>query len=149
MTVRVNKSSFNIREKLSELERPIGLKGSELMRAETAQEARDFVSAGRKNLIINGDMRIAQRSTTASTTGSTFAPISVDRISLGAAGSGHSTYTAEQSSDAPDGFQYSFKITTTSAVTLGSNGYQRVIIRLRDILLLKLDMANLGPNQLL
>jgi len=63
MTVRIQKPAFNIREKLSELERPIGLKGSELMRAETAQEARDFVSAGRKNLIINGDMRIAQRGT--------------------------------------------------------------------------------------
>ena len=126
MTVRVNKSSFNIREKLSELERPIGLKGSELMRAETAQEARDFVGAGRRNLIINGAMQVAQRGTSVSTTGNTFAPISVDRISLGSAGTGHSTYTAEQSSDAPDGFQYSFKVTTTSAVTLGSNGYQRV-----------------------
>jgi hypothetical protein len=63
MTVRVNKSSFNIREKLSELERPIGLKGSELMRSETAQEARDFVSAGRKNLIINGGMDVWQRGT--------------------------------------------------------------------------------------
>ena len=61
MTVRVNKSAFNIREKLSELERPIGVKGNELMRAETAQEARDLVSAGRKNLIINGDFRISQR----------------------------------------------------------------------------------------
>ena len=50
MTVRVNKDSFNLREKLSELERPIGMKGNELMRAETAQEARDFVSAGRRNL---------------------------------------------------------------------------------------------------
>jgi len=64
MSVRVNKSSFSIREKLSELERPIGVKGNELMRAETAQEARDLVSAGRKNIIINGDMRIAQRGTT-------------------------------------------------------------------------------------
>lgn len=64
MTVRVNKDSFNLREKLSELERPIGLKGSELMRAETAQEARDFVSAGRKNLIINGKFEISQRGTT-------------------------------------------------------------------------------------
>ena len=63
MTVRVNKQPFNIREKLSELERPIGVKGHELMGAETAQDARDLVSAGRKNLIINGDMRIAQRGT--------------------------------------------------------------------------------------
>ena len=54
MTVRVNKSVFNLREKLSELERPIGLKGNELMRAETAQDARDFISAGRKNMVING-----------------------------------------------------------------------------------------------
>ena len=63
MTVRVNKPSFNIREKLSELGRKFGLKGSELAAAETVQEARDLVSAGRKNLIINGDMRIAQRGT--------------------------------------------------------------------------------------
>ena len=50
MTVRVNKSSFNIREKLSELGRKFGLKGSELAAAETVQEARDLVSAGRKNI---------------------------------------------------------------------------------------------------
>jgi len=65
MAVRVNKPAFNIREKLSELERPIGLKGGEIMSSETAQEARELVSAGRKNLIINGDMRIAQRATSA------------------------------------------------------------------------------------
>jgi len=68
MTVRVNKSSFNIREKLSELERPIGLKGSELMRAETVQDARDLVSAGRKNLIINGDFKVSQRGSYTSST---------------------------------------------------------------------------------
>ena len=63
MTVRVNKQPFNIREKLSELERPIGLKGNELMGAETAQDARDLVSAGRKNALYNGDMQIWQRGT--------------------------------------------------------------------------------------
>ena len=68
MSVRVNKASFSIREKLSELERPIGLKGSELMRAETAQEARDLVSAGRKNLIINGDFKVSQRGSYTSST---------------------------------------------------------------------------------
>jgi hypothetical protein len=61
MPVRIQKPAVNIREKLAELERPIGLKGSELMRAETVQDARDFVSAGRKNLIINGDFKIWQR----------------------------------------------------------------------------------------
>ena len=61
MTVRVNKSSFNIREKLSELGRKFGLKGSELAAAETVQEARDLVSAGRKNFMINGAMNINQR----------------------------------------------------------------------------------------
>ena len=54
MTVRIAKQPVNIREKLSELEKPIGLKGSELMRSETAQDARDLVSAGRKNLVYNG-----------------------------------------------------------------------------------------------
>ena len=63
MTVRVNKPSFNIREKLSELGRKFGLKGSEIAAAETTQDVRNLVSAGRKNLIINGDMRIAQRGT--------------------------------------------------------------------------------------
>ena len=63
MTVRVNKDSFNLREKLSELERPIGLKGSELMSADTAQESRDFISADRKNLIINGRFDFWQRGT--------------------------------------------------------------------------------------
>ena len=63
MTVRINKSAFNIREKLSELERPIGLKGSELMRAETAQEAGSLLGVGRRNLCINGNFKIWQRGT--------------------------------------------------------------------------------------
>jgi len=58
---RINKSAFNVREKLTELGRRFGLKGSELAAAETVQDARDLVSAGRKNMVINGDMRIFQR----------------------------------------------------------------------------------------
>ena len=78
MTVRVNKSAFNVREKLSELERPIGIKGHELMGAETAQDARDLVSAGRKNMILNGDMMISQRGTSFTVNGSTN-PYTLDR----------------------------------------------------------------------
>ena len=64
MTVRANKPAFNIREKLKELTHSIGLKGRELMGAATVQEARDLVSAGRRNLIINGGFEISQRGTT-------------------------------------------------------------------------------------
>ena len=80
MTVRVNKPSFNIREKLSELGRKFGLKGSELAAAETAQEARDLVSAGRKNLVMNGDFRLAQRGTSGTKGGNGYGGyLSVDR----------------------------------------------------------------------
>ena len=112
MTVRVNKPSFNIREKLSELGRKFGLKGSELVAAETVQEARDVVSAGRKNIVINGDMRVAQRGTSQASVNSS-GYYAVDRFqtvlnSLG-------VWTVSRESDAPDGFQYSLKHTCTTA----------------------------------
>ena len=80
MTVRVNKGSFNIREKLTELGRRFGLKGSEIMAAETVQEARDLVSAGRKNLLINGSFQIWQRSTDYENTTDSWNYYSVDRF---------------------------------------------------------------------
>ena len=68
MTVRITKPEFNLREKISELDKPTGLKGNELMRSDTSQDARDLISAGRKNMIINGAMRINQRNGTSSYT---------------------------------------------------------------------------------
>lgn len=124
MTVRVNKSSFNIREKLSELERPIGLKGSELMRAETAQEARDFVSAGRKNLIINGDMRIDQRYN-GSASSITNAYYSLDHWQIYEDTDGAATI--QRSTTAPPGFENSLLWTTTTAdSSLASAQYSMV-----------------------
>ena len=112
MTVRVNKSSFNIREKLSELGRKFGLKGSELAAAETIQEAREVVSAGRKNLIFNGDFRINQRYGNSSSTEKD--RVTVDRwfeSNPGGAGMSHQTVQ-----EAPDGFVYSEKMTMGGSV---------------------------------
>ena len=61
MTVRISKPEFNLREKITELDKPTGLKGNELMRAETAQDARDLIGTSRRNLIINGDFQVSQR----------------------------------------------------------------------------------------
>lgn len=63
MPVRIQKPAVNIREKLAELERPIGVNGAALMATNTPQEAFSLIGAGRKNLIINGDFKIWQRST--------------------------------------------------------------------------------------
>jgi len=116
MTVRVNKPSFNIREKLSELGRKFGLKGSELAAAETVQEAREIVSAGRKNVIINGDMRISQRGTTFSPNGSLFC---IDRFQQRA--SSTPTYDttvtqADTGSELP-GFSKCYKVTPDTVDT--------------------------------
>jgi len=114
MTVRVDKSSFNIREKLSELGRKFGLKGSELVAAETVQEARDLVSAGRKNLVINGAMEIAQRGTSGTKSGNAYGGyLCVDRWAV------YYDQTAmEQTSVAVDGkLKKALKVTAA-----GSNG---------------------------
>jgi hypothetical protein len=112
MTVRVNKSAFNIRERLSELERPIGVKGNELMRAETAQDARDFISAGRKNMIMNGDFQVSQRATSA-TSISSDTYHTVDRWKFVANSSG--TFTLSKESDSPPGYSNSLKHLCTTA----------------------------------
>jgi len=122
MTVRVNKSSFNIREKLSELERPIGLKGSELMRAETAQEAGSLLGIGRKNVIINGNQNVDQRnngSTTADFSGAgTFVTDRWEGYNNGG------TISGQRVEDAPPGFKRSIKLTVGTADSRSStNAY--------------------------
>ena len=64
MTVRVTKPEFSIREKLVELDSPIGNHGSEIMRSESVAESQNLLQIkGRKNYFINGDCRIWQRGT--------------------------------------------------------------------------------------
>ena len=63
MTVNVSKPAFNIREKLSELDRPVGTHGTQLMKSADVAESFDLVQAGRKNLIINGGFDFWQRAT--------------------------------------------------------------------------------------
>ena len=127
MTVRANKPAFNIREKLKELERPIGVKGNELMRAETAQDARDLVSAGRKNLIINGAMQVAQRVAYPNTQpGASYSNYyTVDRWKMNVSDANFGTWTFSQSNTVPagKGFAYSWKWDCTTADTSLDSGH--------------------------
>jgi hypothetical protein len=69
MTVNVTKPAINLREKLSELDKPAGIAGTEILRADTPQEVFNYINAGRRNLIINGAMQVAQRGTSQSSIG--------------------------------------------------------------------------------
>ena len=111
MTVRVSKSAFNIREKVSELDKPTGLKGTELMRSETTQEARDLVSVGRKNLVINGDMRFDQRSGPHTTTSS----YTLDRWRFQQDALDNYVHNVTQDADSPDAFNNSLKVEVTTS----------------------------------
>ena len=112
MALRASKPSFNVREKLTELGRRFGLKGSELAAAETVQEARDLVSAGRKNLVINGSMSIAQRGV-GPVTVSNNTYQTVDRFKTWLNYSS-GTVQISQDSDAPSGFTKSLKYTSSA-----------------------------------
>jgi hypothetical protein len=61
MTVKITKPEINVREKLNELKKPTGVAGEAMLRAETPQEQFNLISAGRRNIIINGDFQVSQR----------------------------------------------------------------------------------------
>lgn len=61
MTVNISKPAVNVREKLAELDKPTGIAGEAMLRAETPQEQFNLIGAGRRNLIINGDFQVSQR----------------------------------------------------------------------------------------
>jgi len=89
-----------------------------------------------RNRIINGDMRIDQRNAGASVSGTTEYPVDrfrVDEITDGVT-------SCQQVSDAPAGFSYSLKVTTTTAdASLGAAQYCRTRHRIEGY-----QMADFG-----
>ena len=79
MVVKVSKPEINVREKISELDKPSGTAGQAMLAAETPREQQNLIGAGRKNLIINGDFRVSQRGDYTSATSTTHNQIYLDR----------------------------------------------------------------------
>jgi hypothetical protein len=99
---------------LNELETNKGLKGNEILQAETAQEVRSLIGAGRKNLIINGGFDVWQRGTSNTTVATPM--LLADRMNC-RAGTG-STHTVEKSTDVPTTGESSF--TNSLKFTVGA-----------------------------
>ena len=103
-----------------------------------------------KNLVTNGAMQVAQRGT--SVTGITSSPgyVTVDRFQLSTV---IGTLTAEQSTDAPDGFSNSFKVSCTTAestASLNSNDYIQLTQRIeaQNLQQLAMGTSNAKPMAL-
>ncbi len=111
MAVRVSKPEVNLRDKLNKAEPPMGVHGSQLLRSKSTSETFDLVRAGRRNLIINGDMRIWQRSNGADVTGATGLEFGPDRWMF-EEGCDNLVTTLSRSTDTPfdQGFKYSFQL---------------------------------------
>ena len=116
MTVRVSKPEINLRDKLNKAEPPIGVHGSQLLKSKSTSESFDLVRAGRRNLIINGDMRIWQRSNGNAVTGATGLKFGPDRWMF-EEGCGQLVTVLTRSTDTPldQGFKYSFQLSPSQA----------------------------------
>ena len=87
MAVKVTKPEINLREKLTEINKPSGIAGEAILRAETPQEVFNYIGAGRRNLIINGAMQVAQRGTSFSHNGAVQQfPVDRNRVEIYAGG---------------------------------------------------------------
>jgi hypothetical protein len=134
MTVTITKPSFNLRDALVSLKRKIGIKGAELMAAETVSDVYTSLNPVMfRNRVHNGDMRIDQRNSGALVTGGSYA---VDRFLTVTTGITSLSVSSQQVVDAPTvaGFKYSYKITTTAAATAyGTGGRYGILHRIEGL----------------
>ena len=127
MTVIINKPGFNLREALTSLKRKIGIKGAELMAAETVSDVYSVIGTNR-NKIINGAMVIDQRNAGASKLiSSNTNSYILDRWRIWVYGGDASSATLQQSTLSPEGFINSLQWTVTSADTSLSSGDYHLI----------------------
>jgi len=123
MTVKITKPEINVREKISELDKPSGTAGQAMLAADTPQEQQALVGVGRRNLLINGSMQVSQRGTSFTSVASSQKHI--DQYYFEKAGSWAGNI--EQVSDGPGGtLTKSMKVTTTTPHTPGSSDYAQI-----------------------
>jgi hypothetical protein len=145
MVVKVSKPEINVREKISELDKPSGTAGEAMLRAETPQEQQALIGiSGRRNLLQNGAMTISQRGTTFTSPNS--GTYTLDRWKYERGGG--AACTIEQSSDAPNGFGKSIKVTvTTPEGTIGAGDFSQLLYQIegQDIAPLSYGTADAKP----
>lgn len=122
MAVKFTKPEINVREKLAEMDKPSGIAGEAMLRAETPQEQFNLIGAGRRNLLINGENKIYQRGNFTSATAVTDGSYYIDRWKTYESGV-TATLTHKHNQSLPDG---SVSHTQRYDVTVAGTGYTGV-----------------------
>jgi len=130
MTVNVSKPALNVREKLAELDKPTGIAGEAMLRAETPQEQQALIGVGRRNVLINGVFDIWQRNTSFSFSNTTYTS---DRwLVNGGASSGGSftvsqqSFSAQELGDTTPSYYIRFTSSGASGGWVGPQLFQRI-----------------------
>ena len=126
MTVRVEKPEFNLRDKLSQLELPVGSSGRAILASDSPKEVQGLIGVGSRNMLINGGMQIAQRGTSDTPQGSSATQYPCCDRWGGQFSTPNNTFTVSQSTDAPVGHTHSLKFLTNSAVSPSGVHYYHI-----------------------
>jgi len=123
MTVKVSRPSIDIRGTLDELNKPSGIAGEAMLRADSVQEQRNLIGAGRKNLLINGGFDVWQRGTSMSNPSSTH--YLADRVQFYGGSRGDSLVA--RSTDVPAGERFKYSMAVTAIQANGLPFYRQTI----------------------
>jgi hypothetical protein len=132
MTVTVTKPAFNLRDELSALKLKTGIKGNELLRANTVDDVYASINPTMfRNRFVNGAMMLAQRGLNINVTGLTGLPsynyrlldchrtgggnLTTGRYSMYQKDALDSTSAIYEAGAAPPGFRYSIKYSVDTA----------------------------------
>ena len=123
MVVKVSKPEINVREKISELDKPSGLAGQAMLAAETPQEQQALVGVGSRNMIINGAMQFDQRNSMDAVSAIPGTKYVTDRFALGRYGASTAAFNGQQVnvSSHPEGFKKALKATVVTTDTPSSS----------------------------
>ena len=143
MVVKVSKPEINVREKISELDKPSGTAGEAMLRAETPQEQQSLIGISNRNIIINGDFQVSQRGTSYPPSSTAAGYQTVDRFRNAHGGLGGITQSLTESGPSFAGHRNSYKMLATSAVgsvPAGADPWLKYEVESRDIECLNLHI---------
>ena len=92
MTIYADKPAVNVKERLGEVDKPSGVAGEALLRADTTRQQQELLGIGRRNIVMNGGFDVWQRGTSVTEASNSYNNFTADRWSAYFAG----TYTQQQ-----------------------------------------------------